>query len=76
LTAAAGKVGLPPAFPWHAVMHAGLCLLRLPARDFWAMTPREIQAALGGLRPRITVPGRPRLEDLMRAFPDEAGDRQ
>ncbi|MBB5537393.1 putative phage protein (TIGR02216 family) [Rhizobium giardinii] len=51
-------------------MHAGLCLLRLPAKDFWAMTPRELQAALGGLRPRATAPARAGLEALMGAFPD------
>jgi uncharacterized phage protein (TIGR02216 family) len=51
-------------------MHAGLCLLRLPQKDFWAMTPRELQAALGGLRPRAAVPGRSGLEALMGAFPD------
>jgi uncharacterized phage protein (TIGR02216 family) len=51
-------------------MHAGLCLLRLPAKDFWAMTPRELQAALGGLQPRAAVPERAGLEALMGAFPD------
>jgi uncharacterized phage protein (TIGR02216 family) len=55
-------------------MHAGLCLLRLPAKDFWAMTPRELQAALGGLRPRAAVPERAGLEALMAAFPDEAAN--
>lgn len=51
-------------------MHAGLCLLRLPAKDFWLMTPREIQAAFGGLRPAATVPDRSGMEMLMAAFPD------
>ncbi|MEK1924205.1 MAG: rcc01693 family protein [Rhizobium giardinii] len=60
----------PQPFPWGAAMHAGLCLLRLPAKDFWAMTPRELQAALGGLRPRATAPARAGLEALMGAFPD------
>jgi len=71
LKAAAGdNAGLPPPFPWDVAIHAGLCLLRLPAKDFWAMTPREMQAALGGLRPRVTVPDRSGLEMLMGAFPD------
>ena len=71
MRAAAGESdGLPPPFPWEAVMHAGLCLLRLPARDFWAMTPREMQAALGGLWPRNAVPDRTELEALMGAYPD------
>ncbi|CAN7179510.1 phage tail assembly chaperone [Pararhizobium sp. LjRoot255] len=64
----------PQPFPWGAAMHAGLCLLRLPAKDFWAMTPRELQAALGGLRPRAAVPERAGLEALMGAFPDRAAD--
>ncbi|MBW9064190.1 phage tail assembly chaperone [Rhizobium herbae] len=69
MRAAAGEGG-PQPFPWDAAMHAGLCLLRLPAKDFWAMTPRELQAALGGLRPRAAVPERAGLEALMGAFPD------
>jgi uncharacterized phage protein (TIGR02216 family) len=51
-------------------MHAGLCLLRLPAREFWSMTPREMRAAFGGLRPSGAVPDRSSLETLMVAFPD------
>jgi len=51
-------------------MHAGLCLLRLPAREFWSMTPREMRAAFGGLRPSGAVPDRSGLETLMVAFPD------
>ena len=39
------------AFPWEAVLHAGLCRMRLAANDFWAMTPRELAYALGLLRP-------------------------
>ena len=71
MKAAAGEAGLGPlAFPWEAVIHAGLCLLRLPANDFWAMTPREMQAALGGLRPGSAAPDRGGLEALMEAFPD------
>ncbi|URK88205.1 phage tail assembly chaperone [Rhizobium sp. RCAM05350] len=71
MRAAAGKAdGLSPPFPWGPVIHAGLCLLRLPAQDFWSMTPREIQAALGGLRPAAAVPARSGVEMLMAAFPD------
>ncbi|WP_426123448.1 rcc01693 family protein [Pararhizobium sp. PWRC1-1] len=62
---------MPAPFPWGPVMHAGLCLLRLPARDFWSMTPREMQAAFGGLRPAGgAVPDRFGMETLMAAFPD------
>ncbi|MGJ7037613.1 putative phage protein (TIGR02216 family) [Shinella sp. BE166] len=58
------------AFPWEAVLHAGLCRMRLSARDFWAMTPRELGFALGVLRPLPAVPGRQALAALMQAFPD------
>lgn len=51
-------------------MHAGLCLLRLPARDFWALTPIEFFAMTGGLRPRGEAMERAGLEALMSAFPD------
>ncbi|MCO5150426.1 MULTISPECIES: rcc01693 family protein [unclassified Shinella] len=58
------------AFPWEAVLHAGLCRMRLSAKDFWAMTPRELAFALGVLRPVPSAPGRNALAALMRAFPD------
>lgn len=35
------------AFPWDEVLAAGLGQLRLAPDDFWAMTPRELGAALG-----------------------------
>lgn len=54
-------------------MHAGLCLLRLPPRDFWSLTPVEILAMTGGLRPRPAAMDRERLMRLMQAFPDRAG---
>ena len=36
------------AFPWCAAMRFGLGTLRLSPRDFWAMTPRELAAAMDG----------------------------
>ncbi|CAN7187937.1 phage tail assembly chaperone [Rhizobium sp. LjRoot98] len=69
MSAAAGN-GLPPPFPWGPVIHAGLCLLRLPAPVFWSMTPREMQAAFGGLQPAAAVADRSGMEALMAAFPD------
>lgn len=54
-------------------MRAGLGLLRLAPRDFWAMTPRELAAALDGLMGRGGMArslGRAGLADLMRRYPD------
>ncbi len=51
-------------------MHAGLCLLRLDPACFWAMTPRELHAATGGLTPASGAPDREALTALMRQFPD------
>jgi uncharacterized phage protein (TIGR02216 family) len=33
--------------PWEALLATGLGRLRLPPESFWAMTPRELRAALG-----------------------------
>ena len=54
-------------------MEAGLGLLRLAPTDFWAMTPRELDAALRGalgLSAREAPIGHADLTALMRAFPD------
>jgi len=54
-------------------MAAGLGLLRLEPRAFWALTPRELDAALRGLfGPERTssAPSRGELAALMRRFPD------
>ena len=54
-------------------MHAGLGVLRLSPRDFWATTPRELAAALGAFLPRNSAaPERADLGELMRRFPDGA----
>ncbi|WP_417310844.1 rcc01693 family protein [Devosia sp.] len=57
-------------FPWAAAMRFGFGTLRLSSRDFWALTPRELAAAMGTARPGA-APGRERFADLMQAFPDE-----
>jgi uncharacterized phage protein (TIGR02216 family) len=52
-------------------MHAGLGLLRLSPCDFWAMTPREFQAAAGAFAGSAErAPGRADLARLMAAYPD------
>jgi uncharacterized phage protein (TIGR02216 family) len=61
----------PPApFPWRHVLHVGLCLLRLPPTNFWAMTPIEFHAMAGGLSPRVGSLDRSGLRALMEQFPD------
>ena len=67
MSAAAEDPAPPRAFPWREAIHAGLFLLRLAPRDFWALTPVEFHAMTGGLAPRFDLP----LEDLMARFPDK-----
>jgi uncharacterized phage protein (TIGR02216 family) len=54
-------------FPWAEVMAAGLGLLRLAPRAFWAMTPRELAAALGNVAQPMN---RETLSGLMKDYPD------
>lgn len=55
-------------------MAIGLGVLRLAPAEFWAMTPRELEAALRGL---YGLPGsgepmeREQLAALMRRYPDK-----
>lgn len=60
------------AFPWDEAMAFGLGVLRLPPKDFWAMTPRELARAMEGVRGRSGGPlGREALNGLMAAYPDK-----
>jgi uncharacterized phage protein (TIGR02216 family) len=57
-------------------MTAGLGTLRLAPRDFWSMTPRELDAALRGALGLVAVAPamtRSNLTALMTAFPDSEG---
>ncbi|WP_203566073.1 rcc01693 family protein [Aurantimonas aggregata] len=71
MSAAPAEGGAGAAFPWDAAMAAGLGHLRLAPRDFWAMTPRELAAALGpvGVSAR-QPPLRDELAALIAQFPD------
>jgi uncharacterized phage protein (TIGR02216 family) len=74
-TAAGTPSGSPQPFPWADIMSLGLGVLRLPPSQFWAMTPRELDAALRGLlgpTGSTTAPTRIALDSLMRQFPDAA----
>lgn len=48
-------------------MTIGMGLMRLAPRDFWAMTPRELAAAMG--QPDGPM-RREALDQLMKEFPD------
>ncbi len=53
-------------------MAVGFGRLRLAPRDFWAMTPRELTAAIEGLTGRLTTPlDRAALDGLMQRYPDK-----
>lgn len=55
---------------WPTLLRAGLRELRLQPHEFWALTPAELGIMLGldQVQPRM---GQDRLQDLIRAFPDE-----
>jgi uncharacterized phage protein (TIGR02216 family) len=50
-------------------MHAGLGVLGLAPREFWATTPREIAAAFAAAD-TAAAPARRDLDDLMQLYPD------
>ena len=56
-------------------MEAGLGVLRLSPQVFWAMTPRELDAALKGAFGQASsqAMGRADLSALMAAYPDNTG---
>lgn len=61
----------PAPFPWREAMAIGFGVLRLSSREFWALTPRELAAAIEDLTGRTHAPmDSTRLDDLMRRFPD------
>lgn len=57
-------------FPWAAMMAAGFGVLKLSSAEFWAMTPRELNAAFYRPASQTTL-GKFDLEQMMQAFPDE-----
>ena len=54
---------------WPNLMRAGLHDLRLNPRDFWALTPAELQIMLG-LDKRLMPMARDQFEALRAAYPD------
>lgn len=66
-----GKGSDPRPFPWAEAMALGLGVLRLPPRDFWAMTPVELARAISGLTGGAPERmSRDSLDALMARFPD------
>ncbi len=62
------------AFPWESAMKFGLGVLKLSPLEFWAMTPRELQAAYSAhaQTSNLQTPiARPKFENLMKKFPDK-----
>lgn len=59
-------------FDWPVLMQAGMRGLGLKPRDFWALTPAELQVLLG--KGGAAVPlARDRLDELLSTYPDENG---
>ncbi len=61
------------SLPWAEMMAVGFGLLRLSPRAFWAMTPRELSAAMGAFGPSATPAfalTRADLDTLMQRYPD------
>ncbi len=59
-----------PPFPWREAIGFGLGVLKLPPREFWAMTPRELAYAIEAVRGRAVPLERAALDELMRRYPD------
>jgi len=61
----------PDRFPWDLAMAFGFAVMRLSPAEFWAMTPRELGAAMRAFDHGVHAPpGRRELEGLMQKFPD------
>ncbi len=59
------------AFPWRRAMAFGFGRLRLRPSDFWAMTPRELAAAVEGVFGVLPAPlDRAALDALIARYPD------
>jgi uncharacterized phage protein (TIGR02216 family) len=52
-------------------MYLGLGVLRLPPKDFWQMTLKELSAAISAPQSCDTKIDRAGLDALMRIFPDK-----
>ena len=65
----------PDRFPWETAMAFGFAVMRLSPAEFWAMTPRELGAAMRAFGHGVHAPpGRRELEGLMQSYPDCSPD--
>ncbi|MDX8352214.1 rcc01693 family protein [Cognatiyoonia sp. IB215182] len=60
---------------WNGLLQAGLGRLHLRPAEFWALTPIELQLMLGVTGTQAPM-GRMRLDDLLKAYPDEPKDEE
>ena len=58
-------------FPWRRAMEIGLGQLGRSPQEFWAMTPKELEAAIAGAIGRAPAPlSREDLDRLISRYPD------
>jgi len=58
-------------FPWEVAFAFGFAVMRLSPAEFWAMTPRELAAAMRAFgHGAHAPPGRAEMEAMMQRFPD------
>lgn len=58
--------------PWDDLMRLGLGHLKLPPKQFWSMTPRELKAASDAIMGQGVLPPKRRdLATMMQRFPDK-----
>lgn len=72
MRAAGGEAATVRAFPWEAVLDAGLCRLRLSPKRFWALSLIEFAAMTGAFSAGSARLSRAGLEGLIRDYPDVA----
>lgn len=65
----------PQSFPWDAVLHFGLGLLRLTPCAFWSLSLRELMVMGGAARPRDSI-DRAALSAMMSRWPDRPAASQ
>lgn len=58
---------------WPGLMRAGMLGLGLRPAEFWALTPVELRLMLGRDGNGVAPLARDRLEELLKAYPDEKG---